>query len=555
MSIHTKSLLKAVCFISLFCALSLLTHAQTTPTTAQLRPALQILDSTKEQDGLIGAVRRVKTEYARINLKEGQPVEGARQLLEITTYGMRGNRVDNVSYPISDSVSGREEYKYDSRGNIVEKILRDEHGAVLSREAYEYVFDKVGNWTKMVTNLVVIENGELKREPTEVTYRTLTYYAGDADPQVTQIARAKPTEDPVAPSTSTGEMRKTPAEVNERSQFASAPIAYTKAIPTQTNPSTQKNEQLSMENTSRSTVESGAGTRSVPQLSSESETTIANVNGTAEKPATQKPRELETTTGPALDTKSAKRATEPETTPNAGIETRSALMPTATEPETRSAATVETKSPDLPKRTKKAIDTNHSLQPEASNTTAADGGQPLANAVIIPPESTAPPSSTQKNFFEIYQSGLQKFNAGDVKGAIDLYLESIKLEPNSAELQMNLGQAYVTLKKDKEAMKAFTEAVRLNPELAEAFYGLGFSSFRANKYRDALDAFKKAVVLSPDMAKAHYGLAVVYIQLDKMDEMIQEYRIVQRLDSKLAAKLAKAFPDVDFSCKGTRYCR
>jgi len=117
----------------------------------------------------MGAVRRVKTEYARINFKEGQPIEGPRQLLEITTYGIRGKRVDNVSYPIPDSIAGREEYKYDARGNVVEKILRDERGAVLTREAYEYVFDEVGNWTKMITNLVLIENGQLKREPIEVT--------------------------------------------------------------------------------------------------------------------------------------------------------------------------------------------------------------------------------------------------------------------------------------------------------------------------------------------------------------------------------------------------
>src|SRR5687768_11960793 len=57
--------------------------------------------------------------------------------------------------------------------------LRDDRGAILSREAYTYEFDKFGNWTRMVTSLVVFENGELKREPVEVTYRTVTYYFDD----------------------------------------------------------------------------------------------------------------------------------------------------------------------------------------------------------------------------------------------------------------------------------------------------------------------------------------------------------------------------------------
>ena len=114
-------------------------------------------------------MRRVKTETAKIELKDGQPVEGPPQLVEITTYGIKGNRVENTSYPIEGGPVGKEEYKYDERGNITEMTVRDDRGAILSREAYSYEFDKLGNWTKMVTSLVVFENGELKREPIEVT--------------------------------------------------------------------------------------------------------------------------------------------------------------------------------------------------------------------------------------------------------------------------------------------------------------------------------------------------------------------------------------------------
>jgi TPR repeat len=154
------------------------------PTQAQearvpIRPAITVLDSTKEQDGLLGSVRRVKTETARIELKDGRAVEGPTQLVEITTYGIKGNRIENTSYPIGGGLVGKEEYKYDERGNITEMTVRDDRGSILNREAYSYEFDKFGNWTKMTTSLVVFENGELKREPVEVTYRTVTYYFDD----------------------------------------------------------------------------------------------------------------------------------------------------------------------------------------------------------------------------------------------------------------------------------------------------------------------------------------------------------------------------------------
>jgi hypothetical protein len=64
------------------------------------RPAITVLDSTKEQDGLVGSVRRVKTQTAKIELKDGAPCRRTTQLVEITTYGLKGNRIENTSYPI-----------------------------------------------------------------------------------------------------------------------------------------------------------------------------------------------------------------------------------------------------------------------------------------------------------------------------------------------------------------------------------------------------------------------------------------------------------------------
>src|SRR5688500_18547327 len=165
------------------------------------RPSITVLDSTKEQDGLIGSVRRVKTETARIEIKDGHSVEGPPQLVELTTYGIKGNRIENTSYPIGGSLVGKEEYKYDARGNITEMTLRDDNGAILSREAYTYEFDNFGNWTRMVTNLVVFENGQLKREPVEVTYRTVTYYFDDTVAKAVeqpQTAAEEPAAAPIA---------------------------------------------------------------------------------------------------------------------------------------------------------------------------------------------------------------------------------------------------------------------------------------------------------------------------------------------------------------------
>jgi tetratricopeptide (TPR) repeat protein len=382
------------------------------PTRAQQasvspRAAITVLDSTKEQDGLIGSVRRVKTETAKIELKEGRTVEGPAQLVEITTYGIKGNRIENTSYPIAGSLAGKEEYKYDERGNITEMTVRDDRGSILSREAYTYEFDKFGNWTKMVTNLVVFENGKLKREPTEVTYRTLTYYFDD------NVAKAI-----------------------EEPKVVNAP-----AVP---QPAVSDNPIPVVEPTGVSSVK---------------------------------------------------------------------------------ADSVE-----------------------------LAGDPPGVKSVLVKSVSSAAKPVPSNTAYDLYLTGRTRFDTGDAPGAVDFYLQSLALEPQSAQVYLSLGHAYINLKKDKEAIKAFKESTRLNPNLAETHYGLGFANFRLGRFREAADAFKKATALEPQMAKAHYGLSLAYQELGNNLGLMEEYRILEKLDKSLAKKLAQTFPQFNFSCRAMRGC-
>ena len=313
------------------------------------RLAVTVLDSTKEQDGLVGSVRRVKTETAKIELKGGRPVEGPTQLVEVTTYGIKGNRIENTSYPMGGSLVGKEEYRYDERGNIIEMTVRDDRGAILSREAYSYEFDKFGNWTKMVTSLVVFENGELKREPVEITYRTVTYYFDDNI--------AKIVDEPKAPV--------------EAPKVVTAP-----AVPEPASFEIRDQESL------------GVGLR----LSA-------------------------STSGP---------------------------IEVAGEP------------PPLLKRSK----------PEGNESVYAARKENEPAAAVAKPASATDNAnaSIQKQAYDLYLSGRNKFDTGDTSGAVDLYRQSIKIEPKSAEVHLNLGHAYLKLQKDRDAVKAFKEVDKAKPQ-------------------------------------------------------------------------------------------
>lgn len=153
--------------------------------------SLAPLGSDRETDGLSGPVNRVRTEVARLSLNSGKLVEEPRALLELTSYDLKGKRIDNSYYLVArDSQVGREEYAYDDRGNVRETTRRDDGGRILSKEVYAYEYDALGNWIRMVASTVVYEGGRVTQQPTEVTYRTINYYFDQAIAQIVESAPA-----------------------------------------------------------------------------------------------------------------------------------------------------------------------------------------------------------------------------------------------------------------------------------------------------------------------------------------------------------------------------
>src|SRR2546425_3431548 len=135
-------------------------------------------ETDRVRDGLMGPVRRVRTEVVKLSNAGGKTVEdNKRILLETAEYNLKGAKTQNQYFPVEGgALTGREVYKYDEKGNISEMTLVNADGSLVSKEVYKYEYDSVGNWVKMLTSVAVVENGKINFEPTENTYRTISYY-------------------------------------------------------------------------------------------------------------------------------------------------------------------------------------------------------------------------------------------------------------------------------------------------------------------------------------------------------------------------------------------
>ena len=150
-------------------------------------------ETDRVRDGLIGPVRRVRTEVVKLSNAGGKTVEDSkRTVLETAEYDLKGSKTQNQYFPIEGAaLTGREVYKYDEKGNISEMTLVGADGSLVSKEVYKYDYDSVGNWVKMTAAVAVVENGRISFEPSEVTYRTIFYYLDAAMAKITASASGR----------------------------------------------------------------------------------------------------------------------------------------------------------------------------------------------------------------------------------------------------------------------------------------------------------------------------------------------------------------------------
>ena len=210
------------------------------------------VETDRSRDGLVGPVRRVRTEVAKLVMTDGRMGEAKHVLVELTAYDIKGNKVENQYFPmVGATLTGKEVYKYDEKGNISEMTLLNPDGTLLSKEVYKYEFDFAGNWNKMTTSVGVVDSRGITFEPSEITYRSIMYYldenmvkmvtpgATTTTPDASAQPAANNTPKPVdpkptatTPNTAANKSRNTsktvtpdlPAASNAATKLAAAPV-------------------------------------------------------------------------------------------------------------------------------------------------------------------------------------------------------------------------------------------------------------------------------------------------------------------------------------------
>jgi tetratricopeptide (TPR) repeat protein len=123
--------------------------------------------------------------------------------------------------------------------------------------------------------------------------------------------------------------------------------------------------------------------------------------------------------------------------------------------------------------------------------------------------------------------GQEAYDAGRYDEAVAAFKRVTELTPNSAKAFYQLGVAYETEGRNKEAVEAYKRAVALadRPEIkALSYYNLANVLAADKRPREAVEAYKQVIAIAPNEAVAHYNLGLAYAAAGQMKDAVESFR-------------------------------
>lgn len=124
---------------------------------------------------------------------------------------------------------------------------------------------------------------------------------------------------------------------------------------------------------------------------------------------------------------------------------------------------------------------------------------------------------------------------GQLDGAIERFRNALTLAPEFPLAHYNLGNAYAAAGRHADAVDAFERSLRLQPDDAPTWNNLGNALHAVGRHDDAIQAFKRALALRPDHAGAHNNLGMAYAALGRADDAVAHFREALALEPRFIA--------------------
>lgn len=142
-----------------------------------------------------------------------------------------------------------------------------------------------------------------------------------------------------------------------------------------------------------------------------------------------------------------------------------------------------------------------------------------------------------------YHMGNAFYSLEQPDSSITYLRMATRIDTTYSRAWVNLGIAYDTSRRRRDARDAYNHAIAVNPNDVLAYCHLGFNYFEGGDVDRAVKLYGRALEIDPDSAQARYNLGLAFADAKLFHEALIEWNRVVELDpdgqlGKIAAENA-----------------
>jgi len=119
--------------------------------------------------------------------------------------------------------------------------------------------------------------------------------------------------------------------------------------------------------------------------------------------------------------------------------------------------------------------------------------------------------------------------------------QALRLSPEMPKYNLAMGEYYLNIPHDSQAsIPYFQRAIQSNPDDGEAYLDLGDAYLRLRKFAEAELSLRRAIELEAiEKRRSHYLLGLTYQREGKKTRAAQEFAIVEKMNPEKASEQSR----------------
>jgi tetratricopeptide (TPR) repeat protein len=140
------------------------------------------------------------------------------------------------------------------------------------------------------------------------------------------------------------------------------------------------------------------------------------------------------------------------------------------------------------------------------------------------------------NQADVYNNiGWLYMKKGDFENAIAQFRKALKIDPELPDVHSNIGHALMISGRPKEAITDLKQELRISPKSDFANFLLGQVHMQLKEYQKARQYYETAIKITPEYTSAYYGLSTACVRLgdhDKAKEYSESFKQLKARERK-----------------------